>query len=109
MTEAEAKFQIGVLTDAASAPCLTSSDLDTCVVACRLADSSDRAPDDDDWEETFDINLGVAIGFEIKMARCADHHQFRGANYEQVFDHCEKMAQRYRNKRMGTIRTSAAT
>ena len=92
MTEVEAKARISLLVDASTAPQLSSRDLDDLVAACRLADSEDRAPDDEEWEPTFDINLGVAMGFEIKMARSADHHVVTVGGLfvsaRQVFDNC---------------------
>jgi hypothetical protein len=66
-------------------------------------DSEGRAPDDDLWEETYDLNFAAADICEEKAAAVAARFDFNadGGSYtrSQEFDHWSRLASRYRSRR----------
>lgn len=67
----DAIARVGLKSDASSEPEVSQSELSELVLSSRVPDREGRLPDDDDYDETFDINRAVASVFDLKASRVA--------------------------------------
>lgn len=99
-TEAQARLEIMVAAD--SAPTLSETEIGYLLTMCKLADSAGRAPDNDDWDPTWDLNRGAAEGWRWKAGKIAGDFNFSeaGGSYHlsDAVQHCQQMADRYRRR-----------
>ncbi|RLG78461.1 MAG: hypothetical protein DRO14_00560 [Thermoprotei archaeon] len=99
MTEAEALVRLSRMTASSNDPELTAEELDDLLSMCKVMDADGRAPDDEDWEPTWDLNRGAAEGWRWKAAKAASRFDFTadGASFDrsQITEHCERMARQY--------------
>lgn len=86
-------------------PALTSDELEDILADASLNDPGGKAPIDDDWEPTYDINAAAAAAWLIKAARAAAtvDSPSAGVVTSKVFDNCRRMARTYGAKRNATI------
>jgi len=116
MLRATAKIQLQRMTAYAVAPTLCDDEIEALLDLSRRAAADGRGIDDSGWIETYDLNWAAYEGWNWKAAKCSD--QFATAisadgismHAEQVFDHCEKMADRYRRRiaQSGAVNTNIA-
>lgn len=102
MNTAEALARLKVMTAWDSAPTLSEIEVDYLLTMSKLADSSGRAPDNDDWDPTWDLNRGAAEGWRYKAGKIANDFDFTeagmSAHLSQAVKHCQDMADHYRRK-----------
>lgn len=88
-------------------PRLDALDLELLLQECRKVDSYGRSWTDVDWEPTYNLNLAASKGWDIKAGKCSNRFNFssdvNSMQREQVFNHCIKMSDRYRNRNNTTI------
>jgi len=102
MTEAEARAEIEILTEAAAAPTLSEDELRLLVRKAQRADSSQRAPSDDLWEPTWNIPFAVALGWKLKAGKLvgaydteAGPQKFKRSQFRQ---HCLDQAKQWQKQ-----------
>jgi len=66
MTRDEARTRLGSMVSASTHPALSDDQLDEFLDAARIVDTDGRAPIDDGYVETFDLNYAAAEAFEAK-------------------------------------------
>lgn len=71
MTRDEARTRLGSMVSASTPPVLDQAALDAALDAARVVDSDGRAPVDDGYVETFDLNYAAAEAFEAKAVQAA--------------------------------------
>jgi len=100
LTETEARERLGRLCAADHDPTLDTTDLNDCLTQAKRSDPMGRLPDEDGYEATWDMRYAASLGWELKAARAAGGFRFEEDTQvfyrEQVFNHCEEMAKRYR-------------
>jgi hypothetical protein len=113
MTEAEARADIELLTEAATDPVLSTGQVDYLVRMAKRADAGGRAPSDDDWEETWDIAYAVCRGWELKAGNAVSRFDFSSVNEKfdrsQVQKHCREQAKEWRRKVGCTVEVPGRT
>lgn len=91
-------------------PILTAAEMTAIIALASVADSEDRAPDDEEWEETYDIPAAIAQGWEIKAAKVVGAYQFKDTGLElhreQVHAQCLKQAALWRSRSGGSAGSS---
>ena len=65
MTRDEARTRLGSMVSASTPPVLDQAALDAALDAARVVDSDGRAPVDDGYVETFDLNYAAAEAFDM--------------------------------------------
>lgn len=107
MTESEARALLKLMTSASTEPKLTDDEINLILSTAKLSDTEGRAPSDAEWEPTWDLNRAAARGWDIKAGRASDHHAVtingRVFSAQQVYEHCEEQARKYRKRIAGTI------
>ena len=107
MTEAEARDRLGRMIAADVDPTLTIDELSDLVAIARREDSEGRAPSDDDWEPTFDLNAAAAEGWRWKAGRSVPRYAVtldtESLQRHQVYAHCISQADIYARKVVGTL------
>lgn len=69
MNREEARTRLAEMVSASTPPVLSSADLDAALDAARVVDSDDRAPVDEGYVETFDLNYAAGEAFDMKADR----------------------------------------
>ena len=90
-------------------PALTEDELDELLAASSLADNQGRAPADEDWTPTYDLDSAAASAWMIKAGRASSTTETEPDSFyvtSKVFDNCCKMARIYRAK--AAVTTSVA-
>jgi hypothetical protein len=84
------------------APALTDGEIDELLIEACREDKDGRAPMDEDWVPTYDLNAGATAGWLIKAARASSLVEIdppgSGIMTSKVFDNCRAMARMYRGK-----------
>ncbi len=76
-------------------PALTEDELDDLLSAASLEDKEGRAPADEDWTPTYDLNAAAAAAWLIKAGRASSTTETEpAAGYvtSKVVDNCCRMA-----------------
>jgi hypothetical protein len=64
------------------------------------------------WAPSWDLNLAAALAWEFKAANASGNYAIsdtgQSLSRNQVYEHCEAQARKYRGRRMGDIRTGMA-
>lgn len=99
MTEAEALAYIHLHSDPETEPVLSAGDLSLIVTLSRRVDRFGLPPSEASWEETYDVNYGIAQAWLIKAGRIANRYMFMSGgkmfSRQQYFDHCMKLYYKY--------------
>lgn len=66
-----ARLRLADMVSASTPPVLDDNALDTALEAAKVVDPTGRAPIDDGYVETFDLNYAAAEAFEAKAIRAA--------------------------------------
>jgi hypothetical protein len=107
MTQQEALDLLKAETAAGFDPKLSDTELESILLRARLADTDGRAPSDEDWEPTYDLNRAAAHGWRLKAGKCANHHgvTMKGRIFaaQQVYEHCLQQEREYKKRIGGTI------
>jgi hypothetical protein len=92
-------------------PALSIDDLNAILEAYQVPDANGVAPGEDGWVPTYRMNAAIAEAWETKAGRAAEYVSTDmnddRLSSNQIFDHCEKMALKYRRK--GNTSVSTAT
>lgn len=111
MDEPTARDHLAAMVAAESEPALDDDELDMLVDLARRADSDGRAPDDDDWSPTWDLNAAAAEGWRRKAAKVAGEFGFAadGQTFQRHQAHamCLAMEERYRRRVAGSVTTTS--
>lgn len=87
-------------------PALTEDEIDELLASSSLEDRSGRAPGDEDWTPTYDLNAAAAEAWLIKAGRASSTTETEPDSFyvtSKVFDNCCRMAQFYRAKGTMTL------
>lgn len=107
MTEAEALARLQRMIASDTDPVLTVDEVEDLLALARREDSEDRAPSDDDWEPTFDLDYAAAEGWRWKAGRTVPRYGVsldgEGLQRQQIYAHCISQANHYAKKIIGTI------
>jgi len=107
MTESELIDLLERITDSAVEPTLTTDDLDDLVGVAARADETGLYRGDTGWEPTWDVNAAAAEGWRRKAGKAATKFNFaedsQRFDRSQIYQHCERQAETYANKSMGTL------
>ncbi len=107
MSIEDAARRLQRMTAASTEPVICQQDLLDILMGCRLADAEGRAPGNDDWDGSYDMNLAAAEVFEAKAAAVSADFDFAadGASYKrsQKVDHFLGLAKSYRSKRAASF------
>jgi hypothetical protein len=107
MTQKEAIDLLKAECAAGFDPKLSNTELASILLRFQLADSDGRAPSDEDWAPTYDLNRAAAAGWMMKAGKASNHHAVtmkgRIFSAQQVYDHCMEMAREYKKRIGGTI------
>lgn len=92
-------------------PALTSDDLEAILAGHATVDANSVKPDEDGWIPTYRINKAIAEAWDMKAGLAAefvstDMNDTRLSS-NQVFEQCERMARRYRNRGSATFSIAA--
>ena len=90
-------------------PALTETELDELLFGASLEDKEGRAPLDEDWTPTYDMNAAAATAWLIKAGRASSTTETDPESFyvtSKVFDNCCKMAGIYRAKGKLSISTA---
>ena len=102
MTADEALEELEAMLDWESVPALSEAEVTLCLNRSKLVDSAGLAPTDDDWDPTWDLNIGAAHGWRLKAAKAAKWHDYSTAGLKvdksQIRAGCLEMAKEYRRK-----------
>lgn len=71
MNRDNARTRLAGMVSASTLPVLDNTALDTALDAAKIVDPAGRAPIDDGYVETFDLNYAAAEAFEAKAIRAA--------------------------------------
>jgi len=111
MTETQARNLIKAKTASASHPILEDYEIEILVNEAKLADADGVAPSTVGWIPTWNINLAVSIGWELKAGKVAGAYNFSdmGQKFDrkQMYDNCLAMAKRYRGSTFMDVKTSS--
>lgn len=102
MDEAAATARLQRMTAYDVDPTLTPAEITALLEQFRVPDSSGALPSDADWEGAYDLNAAAAEGWTWKAGKCSNRFAFssdvNSFDRQQTFEHCERMAQQYRNR-----------
>ena len=102
LTEAEVRARILTFTNPSEEPVLTSADLDILIYMSKIIDYNGVWPTMTGWIESYNYNLGIALGWLIKATRIADRYLFMDGgtmlSRNQYYDHCMMLYHRFANK-----------
>lgn len=113
MDEATARRHLERMTAADVEPTLSEEEITDLLELSKRADSEDRAPSDDDWVETFDLDAGAAEGWRTKAGKAAPRFGVSldgdSLQRQQIYSHCMTQAAAYAHKVAGSlgVRTAA--
>lgn len=88
-------------------PTLSEGEIDDLLEIFRVPDAAGILPGETGWEPTYRLNAAAAEGWTWKAGKASEmisvdlDDERMSAN--QIFEHCERMAQRYKRKISGTI------
>lgn len=102
MTEAELKTRIMIYSVGDCEPKITSEDLDMIVNQVKMVDKYGVLPTEATWENTYNVNLGISLAWQLKAGRTADRYLFMTGgkmfSRNQYYDHCLKQAKYFASK-----------
>ena len=90
-------------------PALTEAELDELLSGSSLEDREGRAPADEEWTPTYDLNAAAATAWLIKAGRASNTTETEPDSFHvtsKIFDNCCRMASIYRAK--GTVTLGVA-
>lgn len=107
MDEGQARLRLERMVAADVEPTLSNTDIDDLLDVARRADSEGRAPSDEDWEPTFDLDAAAAEGWRTKAGRVAPRFGVTldggTLHRQQIYVHCMSQATLYAKKVVGTL------
>jgi len=113
MTEAEARADIALFTEASNAPVLTEADLDVLVRKAKRMDYLHRQPSHSEWVPTWNIAHAIALGWQVKSGRLAGVTSFslRGQSFtsrEKFYDHCMEQMKIWKSRASESIQVKGS-
>lgn len=107
MTEAQARLRLESMVAHDVEPALAFGDIEDLLQLAKREDSEGRAPDDDDWEPTFDLVAAAAEGWRRKAGRVVPRFGVSvdgdTLQRQQIYAHCIAQADLYARQVLGTI------
>lgn len=98
---ANAKTRLARMVAATEDPVLDDDTLEDLLVGAQIADAQGRLPNEAGYDPTYDLNFAAAAGWDAKAGKASSRFGFsednQTFNRQHVFDHCERMARRYRS------------
>ena len=110
MTEAEAEMRLEKMTQHNVEPKLDTQEIGLLLEIFRRTDSAGNAPTSDDWQPNYDLSRAAAEGWRWKAAKASELVSVdldgERMSSNQVFEHCQRMAQMYSRKRIFSLGTT---
>ena len=108
MTSDEALSRLKAMTAWDTEPSLSSGELASLLLMCRLADSAGLPPTDPAWVPTYDLNRGAAEGWRWKAGKASSGVQVSisgdiAVSQQQVYEHCMAQSKAYGRRRVATL------
>lgn len=101
MDHDQAKAKLSRMVAATEDPILDDDALEELLTGALITDPQGRLPNETGYIETWDLNFAAASGWDEKAGKASGRFGFsedsQTFNRQQVFDHCERMARRYRS------------
>jgi hypothetical protein len=97
--------ELKMLTDWATEPSLTETEVSGILDAAALADEAGFAPGDDGWDPTYDLNRAASRVWLVKAARAASLTEAdpeTGKPTSIIFENCRRMAAHFSSRRNAT-------
>ena len=105
-----ARTRLARLTASTAEPQLSDTELDEILTSYRVKDKNGKSPLDDEWSATFNLNKAASEGWRWKAAKASELISVdldgERMSSNQIFDHCEKMAQMYSRRNSGSVTTA---
>lgn len=97
---------------AASDPVLTDDEVATLLTRSKVADSTGRAPSHADWEPTYNLHVGAAMGWRWKAVKVSDRYDFSadGSRFDrsQVRKHCLDQAKYHNGRAVASLKVTTS-
>jgi len=99
--EANALRNLSRMVAAEEDPYLSDFEVSELLLGAQTVDLDGVSPADGAWVPTWDLKYAAAAGWDLKSAYCANRFRFRAEEQQtfdrqQIFEHCQAMAKRYR-------------
>ncbi len=112
MDPAIAKNRLKRMTAWDSEPPLSEGEIDDLLEIFRAPDAAGILPGEDGWDPTYRLNAAAAEGWTWKAGKASELISVdlddERMSSNQIFEHCERMARKYKNKISGTVNLQGA-
>lgn len=99
--------ELKMMTAPQADPKLTAPELQSCLDRSRVVDKNGKSPSETGWIPTYNLDYAAALAWETKAAKASEYFGFKADEQqfspEKIYDHCQQMARKYRNRLSGSI------